>query len=65
MTTSLSPARIDCAAKATVLSPDPHTLFTVKAGTSFGIPDLIAIWRATFCPNPALRTFPKITSLIS
>ncbi len=60
--TSASPARIACAASITALSPDPHTLFTVNAGTLFGIPARIAACRAGFWPRPAVRTLPRITS---
>ena len=40
--TSASPARIACAASITDFRPEPQTLFTVKAGTGFGMPALMA-----------------------
>ena len=61
-TISASPARIDCIASWTALSPEPQTLLTVKDGTSIGIPAWTLTWRATFCPKPACSTFPKINS---
>ena len=37
-TISLSPARMDWAANSTHFRPEPQTLLTVKAGTSWGTP---------------------------
>src|SRR3974390_384848 len=33
------------------------------AGLSTGIPAAIEAWRAGFCPSPAVRIWPRITSL--
>src|SRR5688572_6629853 len=60
--TSMSPARIACAASITALRPEPHTLLTVKAPTESGTPPRRAAWRAGFCPSPAASTQPRITS---
>ena len=60
--TSASPARIACAASATVFSPEPQTLFTVVAGTVSGSPPRSAACRAGFWPRPADRTLPISTS---
>ena len=57
-----SPARMAWAAIITLLSPEPHTLFTVTAGTVAGTPPWMAACRAGACPTPAVRTFPKTTS---
>ena len=61
-TTSASPALIACAASITALRPEPQTLLTVCAGTDFGMPAVIAAWRAGFMPSPACRMQPRITS---
>ena len=55
---SMSPARIIWSASAIAEVPDRHTLFTVIAGTSFGIPAATAAWRAVICPVPAWITWP-------
>ena len=60
-TTSNSPAPISWSAIAIALSPDRQTLFTVRAGTSIGIPPFTAAWRAVICPAPAWMTCPMIT----
>ena len=52
---SASPARIACAARATVLRPLPHTLLMVVDGTLSARPAPIADWRAVFCPRPGLE----------
>src|SRR6185369_2378328 len=62
MTHSASPVRIDWAASATALRPEPQALFTPKLGTSFGTPPLRAATRAAFSPRFAARTLPRITS---
>src|SRR3990172_4589375 len=61
-TMSASPSMIACAAMATVLRPEPHTLFTVVAGTWSGMPAAMEACRAGFMPSPAQSTFPMITS---
>ena len=43
------------------LRPDRHTLLMVEAGTSSGIPPLVAAWRAVICPVPAWITCPMNT----
>ena len=45
-TISTSPARINWSASAIALIPDRHTLLTVIAGTSFGMPAATAACRA-------------------
>ncbi len=57
-----SPARIAWLASITALRPDPHTLFTVTAGTVAGTPPRIAACRAGAWPRPAETTLPRITS---
>ncbi len=64
-TTSASPARIACAASITALSPEPHTLLTVTAGTVAGMPARIAACRAGAWPTPPCKTFPMMTSWTS
>ncbi len=59
---SASPALMAWAAIMTDFRPEAHTLFMVVAGTSLGIPDRMSTCRAGFCPWPAVRTLPKITS---
>ena len=54
-TISASPVNSSAAARFTALSPDPQTIFTVIAGTSFGIPAWIDAWRAGFWPWPACK----------
>ena len=61
-TISASPVNSSAAARFTALSPDPQTIFTVIAGTSFGIPAWIDAWRAGFWPWPACKTQPISTS---
>ena len=59
---SASPHRIAWAANCTAFKPEPQTLLIVKAGVNSGSPAWTLIWRATFCPKPAPRIFPIITS---
>ncbi len=61
-TISASPFAIDCAASITAFSPDPQTTLIVIAGTETGMPALISAWRAGFWPEPAVSTWPMITS---
>ena len=61
-THSASPARIACAASATVFSPLPQTLLIVVDGTLSASPAPIADCRAVFCPRPAWSTLPMSTS---
>ena len=63
--TSACPAMMDWAPSAMALSPDPHILFMVKAGVSFGTPALIIACRAVFCPCAAWRTLPMMISSIT
>jgi hypothetical protein len=58
---SISPARIIWSAIAIADIPDRHTLFTVIAGISFGMPAPTAACRAVIWPCPACRTWPMIT----
>ena len=53
---------MDLAAKLTVSSPEPHTLFMVTAGTSTDTPAFNEACLAGFCPRPACNTLPKITA---
>src|SRR5437016_5005379 len=55
---SSSPARIIWSAIAMADMPDRHTLLTVSAGISFGIPAAIEACRAVIWPCPACRTCP-------
>ncbi len=57
-----SPALIACAASITALSPDPHTLLIVIAGTVPGTPAPMAACRAGACPTPPCTTLPTMTS---
>ncbi len=47
----------------TAFRPQPHTLLMVMAGTVCGRPALITAWRAGFWPEPAVSTWPMMTSL--
>jgi len=47
------------------LSPEPHILFKVVAGTPTGTPAASAAWRAGACPRPADSTHPMTTSWMS
>ena len=49
-------------ARIAALSPEPHTLFTVCAGTDSGIPEPIEAWRAGFMPSPAWSMQPRMVS---
>ena len=60
--TSTSPQAIACAAKITVLSPEPQTLLTVVQGVLLSRPAPIAAWRAGAWPMPAARTQPMYNS---
>src|SRR5487761_142172 len=62
---SPSPALIPCAASMIALSPEPQTLFSVRAHVSGGRPEKSAACLAGFWPNPADTTFPIMTSSIS
>jgi hypothetical protein len=61
-TSSESPLAIACAPSIAACSPEPQTLLIVIAGTMYGMPALIAAWRAGFCPTPAVSTWPMMTS---
>src|SRR5262249_28123587 len=61
-TTSASPSRTARAARSRAFMPLAQAMFTVKAGTSWGIPARYATWRATFGPPPAWRAQPTIVS---
>lgn len=62
-TISASPATTAFAASITAFRPEPHTLLIVMPGTAFGSPAAISAWRAGFWPEPAVSTWPRITSL--
>ena len=64
ITISASPSRIACAASITAFRPEPQTLLIVSAGTLCGRPALMTVWRAGFWPEPAVSTWPRITSPI-
>src|ERR1700733_11844782 len=55
------PERISSAALAIACAPEPHTRFTVSAGTRTGSPPPIAAWRAGFIFTPAWITLPMTT----
>src|SRR5262245_31982164 len=59
---SASPARMACAASITALSPEPHTLLMVVAGTVGAMPPFRAAWRAGAWPAPPWATWPMKTS---
>jgi hypothetical protein len=60
--TSASPVAIDCAADTIACTPVPQSRFTVKAGTSFGIPAFIATTRAMYMSSGAeWITLPNTT----
>ncbi len=61
-TISEVPAAMASAACITAASPEPHTRFTVSAGTVAGSPAPSAACRATFMPAPACSTHPMTTS---
>src|SRR6187549_1551644 len=48
----------------TAFRPEPQTALMVSAGTLCGRPLLITDWRAGFWPEPAVSTWPRMTSLI-
>ena len=60
--THLSPVAMLWAPSATALSPDPQTMLTPMAGTSWGRPADTEAWRAGFWPRPAVNTWPRTTS---
>jgi hypothetical protein len=60
-----NPSITSWAAVAIAWAPEPHTRFTVIAGTSTEIPALIAAWRAGFILAPAWTTCPMTTVPIS
>lgn len=62
ITISASPQRIAWAAMVTLFKPEPQSLLTVSAGTLLGRPALMADCLAGFCPQPAVSTWPRITS---
>lgn len=62
ITISASPLRMACTACCTAFSPEPQTRLTVTAGVSTGSPARSAVCRAGFCPQPAVNTWPKISS---
>ncbi|SAL88548.1 hypothetical protein AWB68_08812 [Caballeronia choica] len=64
ITMSASPAMIALAASITAFRPEPQTLLIVMPGTADGSPALMSDWRAGFWPDPAVSTWPRITSLI-
>ena len=61
MAQSMKPAMISAAALAIPWAPEPHTRFTVIAGTDTGRPAWIAAWRAGFILLPAWMTLPMTT----
>src|SRR6266567_2708621 len=63
--TSSAPDVISCAADRIACAPEPHTRFTVTAGTDTGSPAWIAAWRPGFILEPAWITFPITTVPIS
>ncbi|EGE58779.1 hypothetical protein RHECNPAF_280079 [Rhizobium etli CNPAF512] len=48
-----SPVAICCMPSATARRPEPQSWLTPQAVASFGMPALIAAWRAGFWPSPA------------
>src|SRR3990170_1789359 len=60
-----SPDAICCMPRATARSPDPQTWFKPQAVAEFGMPALMAAWRAGFWPWAAVKTWPKMTSFTS
>ena len=46
----------------TAFIPEPQTMLMLYAGTSWGIPALIATWRPIPWPLPAPKTLPQINS---
>ena len=60
-----SPQAICWAASATARRPEPQSWLMPKAVASFGMPALMAAWRAGFCPAPAVRIWPMMTSSTS
>ena len=64
MMISESPSRMAWAPSITAFRPEPQTLLMVIAGTPCGRPDLMTDWRAGFWPEPAVSTWPRMTSPI-
>ena len=62
MTISAVPFSMLCAASCTAFRPDPQTRLTVIALIVTGSPACSAVWRAGFCPHPAVSTCPIMTS---
>ena len=56
------PSWICWAASATARKPEPHSWFMPQAGASTGMPALMEACRAGFCPAPADRIWPRMTS---
>src|SRR5215467_333925 len=61
-TISESPFMIAWYPSATVRRPEPHSWLTPQAGLSTGMPAAMEAWRAGFCPCPAPRIWPRMTS---
>ena len=61
-TRSDRPNCICCAPKAVAFMPEAHTLFTVTASVSYGMPANTAACRAGAWPTPAESTLPIYTS---
>ena len=64
ITISLSPAATACAASMTALRPEPHTALMVRPGVWLSSPAFSTVWRAGFWPEPAVSTWPMMTSPI-
>ena len=62
MTIRDEPDWICWAPSATALSPEPQSWFMPQAGASTGMPAAIEACRAGFCPAPAARICPRMTS---
>src|SRR5438093_4656220 len=61
-TNSAWPSWISCAARMIACRPEPQSRFTVRAGASFGTPDLRPTCRAKYTASPDVwSTFPKMT----
>ncbi len=57
-----APSWICWAPSATARKPEPQSWFMPQAGASTGMPARIEACRAGFCPAPAARIWPKMTS---
>src|SRR5258708_7776012 len=62
---STLPSRTSCAAETIACAPEPHTRFTVIAGTDTGSPERTAAWRPGFILAPAWTTLPMTAVPIS